>query len=107
MYTQYWGLQRKPFDNTPDPEFLYHSSQHEEALARLLYAVRERKGAAILSGVFGCGKTVLGQVLLNELSDDRYRVVFINYPLLSHLEFLLAVTKSLGGHDLPTKSSFL
>ena len=37
MYTQYWGLQKKPFDNTPDPEFLYYSSQHEEALARLLY----------------------------------------------------------------------
>lgn len=96
---------KKPFENTPDPEFLYHSSQHEEALARLLYAVRERKGAAVLTGVFGCGKTVLGQVLLNELSEDRYRVIFINYPLLSHIEFLLAVTSSLGGHDLPTKKT--
>ena len=82
MYTQYYGLQRKPFDNTPDPEFIYRCSQHEEALARLLYAVKERKGLAVLTGVFGCGKTVLGQVLLNELSEDRYRVVFINYPLL-------------------------
>lgn len=105
MYTQYWGLQKKPFDNTPDPVFLYRTSQHEEALARLLYAVQERKGLAVLTGVFGCGKTVLGQELLRELGEDRYRIAFINYPLLSHVEFLLAIAKSLGADNLPTKKS--
>jgi len=105
MYTEYWGLKKKPFDNTPDPEFFYRCSQHEEALARLLYAVKERKGLAVLTGIFGCGKTVLGQELLKELSEDKYRIVFINYPLLSHIEFLLAIVKSLGGQDLPTKKS--
>jgi len=98
-------LTKKPFENTPDPEFLYRSNQHEEALARLLYAISERKGAAVLTGVFGCGKTVLGQALLRELSEDRYRIAFINYPMLSHIEFLLAVAKSLGSHDLPTKKT--
>ncbi len=105
MYEKYWRLTKKPFENTPDPEFFYHSSQHEEALARLLYAIRERKGAAVLTGVFGCGKTVLGQALLRELSEDRYKIAFINYPLLSHMEFLLAMAKSLGSHDLPTKKT--
>ena len=105
MYKKYWRLTKKPFENTPDPEFFYHSSQHEEAFARLLYAIRERKGAAVLTGVFGCGKTVLGQALLRELSEDRYKIAFINYPLLSHMEFLLAVAKSLGSHDLPTKKT--
>jgi len=105
MYTQYWGLQKKPFENTPDPAFLYRSSQHEEALARLLYAVQERKGLAVLTGVFGCGKTVLGQELLKELGTDRYRIAFINYPLFSHEEFLLAIAKSLGADNLPTKKS--
>ncbi len=105
MYEKYWGLTEKPFENTPDPRFLYHSSQHDEALGRLLYAVRERKGAAVLTGVFGCGKTVLGQALLRELSEDRYKIAFINYPLLSHMEFLLAIAKSLGSYDLPTKKT--
>jgi general secretion pathway protein A len=105
MYEQYWKLTKKPFENTPDPGFLYPSSQHEEALARLLYTVKERKGAAVLTGVFGCGKTVLGQALLKELTEDRYRIAFINYPLLSHVEFLLSVAKSLGGQELPTKKT--
>jgi general secretion pathway protein A len=105
MYKEYWGLSKKPFENTPDPEFLYFSSQHEEALARLLYAIRERKGAAFLTGVFGCGKTVLGQALLRNLNEDKYKVVFINYPLFSHIEFLLAIAKSLGSRDLPTQKT--
>ena len=34
MYLAYWGLQKYPFENVPDPEFMYYSSEHEEALAR-------------------------------------------------------------------------
>ena len=30
MYRQFWRLKDKPFENTPDPKFLYHSPQHEE-----------------------------------------------------------------------------
>jgi len=63
MYEEYWGLKEKPFENTPDPKFLYYSPQHEEALARMFYVVREGKGAGMLTGVYGCGKTVLGRVL--------------------------------------------
>lgn len=105
MYEKYWNLKKKPFENTPDPAFLYYSSQHQEALARLLYTVKERKGAAVLTGIFGCGKTVLAQALLKELTEDRYKFVLINYPLLSHVEFLLAVVKSLGNVDSPTKKT--
>ena len=46
MYEEYWRLQEKPFENTPDPKFIYYSTKHEEALSRMLYSIRERKGAA-------------------------------------------------------------
>ncbi len=36
MYEEYWGLKEKPFENTPDPRFLYRSPQHEEGLMRLV-----------------------------------------------------------------------
>ena len=48
MYLEYWGLQKFPFENVPDPEFMYYSSEHEEALARLVYAVKRNKGAVLL-----------------------------------------------------------
>jgi len=105
MYEKYWGLNRKPFENTPDPTFLYYSKQHEEALARLIYAVKERKGAAVLTGVFGCGKTLLGHTLLKELSSDRYKVAFIANPVLSYVELLMAIATRLGAMNLPEKKS--
>ncbi len=105
MYEKYWNLNRKPFENTPDPAFFYYSKQHEEALARLIYAVRERKGAALLTGVFGCGKTLIGHALLKELSDDRYKVAYIANPFLSYLELLMFITSRLGAMNLPDKKS--
>ena len=53
MYEEYWGLQTLPFENVPDPRFLYRSSQHEEALMRLIYATKSQKGAAMLTGEIG------------------------------------------------------
>ncbi|MCK4245104.1 MAG: AAA family ATPase [Candidatus Omnitrophica bacterium] len=103
MYEEYWGLKEKPFENTPDPKFLYLSKQHEEGLSRLLYVVKERKGAGILTGVFGCGKTVLAQALLKELSENIYRIALINNPHLKAIELLRAIGRQLGAEDLPQR----
>ena len=105
MYEAYWGLKEKPFQNTPDPRFLYHSSQHEEALSRLIYAVQERVGAALLTGVFGCGKTLLGRSLMKELHQEKYKVAFLTNPQMSYVELLLLITHELGAGGLPTKKT--
>jgi type II secretory pathway predicted ATPase ExeA len=107
MYESYWGLREKPFQNTPDPRFLYHSTQHEESLTRLIYTVRERMGAAMLTGVFGCGKTVLGQALLDEISTDRYKVAFITNPQVEYVELLRAIVRNLKDIKLPVKKDEL
>jgi general secretion pathway protein A len=62
LYEEYWGLNTLPFENVPDPRFLYRSSQHEEALMRLLYATKSQKGAVMLTGEIGCGKVLTTQV---------------------------------------------
>ena len=72
MYLEYWGLQKFPFENTPDPEFMYYSSEHEEGLVRLVYAVKRNKGAVLLTGEIGCGKTMLSRVFIQQ---DRKSVV--------------------------------
>ncbi len=105
MYEEYWGLTEKPFENTPDPRFIYYSSQHEEGLSRLLYTVNEGKGAGILTGIFGCGKTLLGRTLLKELDKDIYRTAFIANPYLSYEELLMHIVYTLGGKDLPNRKT--
>jgi general secretion pathway protein A len=95
MYEAHWQLNKKPFDNTPDPNFFYYSQKHEEALSRLIYAVKERKGGTILTGEPGCGKTLLSRVLLKELSDERYHVATIFNPRLSPLHLLQEIVYQL------------
>ena len=98
MYESFWNLKEKPFENTPDPRFFYYSSQHKEALSRLLYAVREKKGAALLSGEYGSGKTLLSRVILEELRQERYQVVLIFNPRLGVIEFFQEIIYQLVGH---------
>ncbi len=45
MYTDYWKLREPPFENVTNSEFVYYSPNHDEALMRLIYTVRHRKGA--------------------------------------------------------------
>jgi general secretion pathway protein A len=104
MFEEYWGLKEKPFENTPDPKFLYRSPQHEEALSRLLYAIREKKPAAMLTGEYGAGKTLLSRVLLEELSKDRYKVALIFNPKISAIEFLQEITFQLGEEPVVSSS---
>lgn len=106
MYEAYWELKEKPFENTADPRFLYYSHQHEEAFTRLTYTIQEQKGLAVLSGVFGCGKTVIGQAVLLSLSKGKYETAFVINPQLSHVELLREILYDLGIKDnLPTQKT--
>jgi general secretion pathway protein A len=109
MYEAYWRLKRKPFENVPDPRFFYYSPRHEEALSRMLYVVRERKGAALLTGEYGSGKTLLTRVLRQELNYHRYQTAIIFNPMLPPLELLNEIVRQLSGQSvaLTTKSDSL
>lgn len=96
MYKAYWGLKEKPFENTPDPRFLFFSHDHLEATTRLTYAVEERKGAALLSGEYGCGKTVISRQLFEVLPPDRYDIALVTNPLLAPAEMLREICIQLG-----------
>jgi general secretion pathway protein A len=107
MYEAYWKLKEKPFRNTPDPRFFFSSSQHEDALLKLTYAAAESMGAAMLTGVFGCGKTLIGQALLRDLGPERYRVAFINNPQVTSPELLRSIVRNLKATELPQKMTDL
>ena len=107
MYEEYWGFKKKPFQNTPDPRFFYESAEHEEALAKMLYTIEEGLGAGMLTGVFGCGKTVIGQALLGKLPGDKYKTAFITNPQLEYVELLRAIVRNLKSVELPAKKTEL
>jgi general secretion pathway protein A len=108
VYESYWQLNQKPFKNTPDPKFMYLSEQHEEALARLRYGISEHLGCVVMSGVFGCGKTLLLKTLFEELEKGKYRTGFVTNPQMNAVEILSAIIYELGvKEDIPKEKSSL
>jgi general secretion pathway protein A len=96
MFLDYWGLNKFPFENVPDPEFMYYSHEHVEALARLLYAAKRRKGAALLTGDIGSGKTLISRVFIKQLPEKDFDIGLITNPALEPLDFLKEVVYQIG-----------
>ena len=94
MYTSFFGLNEKPFSITPDPRYLYMSERHAEALAHLIYGVRESGGFIQLTGEVGTGKTTLVRSLLQQLPEFADVAVVLNSQL-SRVEFLGAICEEL------------
>src|SRR5215470_14917059 len=56
IYLNFYGLDRDPFGVTPDPEFLFMTPGHREALAQLLYGIQERKGFMLVTAEVGMAR---------------------------------------------------
>ena len=95
MYTSYYNLTAKPFQQNPDPSFLWLGEKHEEALANLKYGVMDDNGFLLLTGDAGTGKTTLINALLQSLADDTL-VANITDPYLDLIGFLNLVARSFG-----------
>jgi general secretion pathway protein A len=105
MYTDFFGLQKLPFNLTPDPTFLYLPPKHREALAGLTYAVLERKGFAVLAGDAGTGKTTLINTVLSRLPAERVETSIILNPTLTPAEFLEIVMLDFDIPDVPASKA--
>jgi general secretion pathway protein A len=104
MYTQFFGLNEKPFSITPDPRYLYMSERHGEGLAHLVYGVTESGGFIQLTGEVGTGKTTLVRTLLGKLPDEVDIALILN-PQVTVLEFLQMICQELEVPAPEDKSS--
>lgn len=95
MYLKFFGLSDNPFSIAPNPEYLYMSPRHKEALAHLTFGLRESGGFVMLTGEVGTGKTTVSRKLLQQLPDNTQVAMILN-PTLSAIELLATVCDELG-----------
>lgn len=95
MYLSFFGLNEKPFAITPDPRYLYLSERHAEALAHLLYGIKEAGGFVQLTGEVGTGKTTTIRSLLAQTPKNAEVALILN-PRMTPPEFLLTICEELG-----------
>jgi len=92
VFKEFYGFKERPFGKTPDPRFLFPSREHEEALARLEYAIEERD-MAVLTGEIGSGKTTVSRALMDRNDNDQF-VLIVN-PRLSPNQLLREIARRL------------
>ena len=96
MYLSFYGLKRRPFHVTPDPEFLYLSPSHKEALAAIIYGIEERKGFVAVTGAVGVGKTTILRSYLESAERKRLKIIYIFNPKLTFEDLLKTIYRELN-----------
>ncbi len=95
MYQSYFGLREAPFSIAPDPQYLYMSTRHQEALAHLMYGIQSDGAFILLTGEVGTGKTTICRRLLSELPDDVDTAFIVN-PKQTADELLASICDDLA-----------
>lgn len=95
MFLDFYGLREQPFGITPDPNYLYLSRTHDEALGALLDGIKADRGFMALIAEPGMGKTTILYRLMEELCDS-VRTVFLFQTQCDSREFFRYILSELG-----------
>ena len=100
MYLDYFGLDKEAFHISPDPEFLFLSPSHKEALAVILYGIEKRTGFMLITGGVGLGKTTILRSALERIDKERIKVILLFNPIISYANLVKTIYRELE-IDLP------
>jgi putative secretion ATPase (PEP-CTERM system associated) len=95
MYERFYNLRERPFSLSPDPDYLYPSRVHREALGYLRYGIEGHAGFVVITGEIGCGKTTLLQTMLRSL-DRQTSVSRLVNTMLDARELVEAIMLDFG-----------
>ncbi|WP_417392616.1 ExeA family protein [Gimesia sp.] len=99
MYQTYWNLKSGPFEEKMDASFFYDSNPHQAGLLKLEYLIENSKGAGLLVGGSGVGKSYLCHVLKSQLDEIHQPFVHLVFPQLSPIELISYLAVELGAEE--------
>ena len=79
----------------PNPDYLFLSRSHEEALAHLNYALSQGDGFVEITGEVGTGKTTLCRAFLENLDDNTVAAYIFN-PKLGPKQLIKTINDEFG-----------
>jgi general secretion pathway protein A len=95
VYDNFFGFKERPFQLVPNPDYLFLSRSHEEAIAHLNYAISHGDGFVEITGEVGTGKTTLCRAFLEDLDKDT-EIAYIFNPRLNSIELLRTINDEFG-----------
>lgn len=92
MLNEHFGFNKTPFSISPDPELVYWSDDHRDALANLEYSIQQGTGLVLFSGEVGTGKTTIVRRLLSRVQHNTSYALLLN-PFLQGEELLVEICR--------------
>ncbi|KQM19333.1 XrtA/PEP-CTERM system-associated ATPase [Novosphingobium sp. Leaf2] len=103
MFDDFYGLDARPFQLTPDPAFYFESATHRKALSYLGYGLAQGEGFVVITGEVGAGKSTLVAYLMATIDPARMTAANVVTSALDGEEIVHIVAQSFGlqvsGHD--------
>ncbi|MCU7843472.1 MAG: XrtA-associated ATPase [Candidatus Thiodiazotropha sp. (ex Monitilora ramsayi)] len=108
MYDDFYKLDGKPFQLTPDHKFFFNSKGHNRAMAYLRYGLEQGEGFIVITGGVGTGKTTLVRNLFDELSGMNVMAAQLVTTQVDPDDMLRMVCASFGlAHEGLNKATLL
>ncbi len=93
---EHFHLRSHPFADNVNPEFFFRTEAHEEAFLRMKQCIDDDVALGLTTSISGTGKTMLTQILLQELDPRRYKpILVLVYPGMSRTALLNEVINEL------------
>ena len=96
MYEKFYRLAGQPFLLTPDTRFFFSSTNHQRAIAHLVYGLEQREGFIVITGEVGAGKTMLVEQLWLQLNRATYVISRVVTTQVSGDDLLRLVMDGFG-----------
>jgi general secretion pathway protein A len=96
MYQKFYNLTREPFHITPDPQFLFLSESHKQALASMVYGIEKRKGFVAITGGVGVGKTTIVRAYLEKATGADLKVIYVFHANITFKDLVKTLYREFG-----------
>jgi general secretion pathway protein A len=102
---KHFGLSAHPFADSVNPNFFFRTEAHEEAFIAMKQCIEDNVSLGLTTALSGTGKTLLTQVLLQELDKDRFQTILVlAYPGMSQTGLLREILTELGADEIPERA---
>lgn len=103
---KHFGLTCHPFADNVNPEYFFRTEAHEEAFIAMKQCIDEHIALGLTTAISGTGKTLLTQVLIQELDPRKYQsLLVLAYPGMTRTALLQEIARELKLEDLPARAN--
>ena len=95
MYTQYFGLNKLPFENVPDPAFFFDQGDYHNVRSHITESLKAGRGLMVITGPIGSGKTTLSQMIKADFAATL-KFIWIAVPPANSMDLFLFLAQELG-----------